>query len=594
MIKVVLKNLRYVRYAIQADKISAWSIILLSMAISSMSAAKILAIGQLLDDVALSQSFGFRRMIVNTCLVVFVYLMEYVLSALQNYLRFRICIRLNNQMEDKFFLKLSVVQYSLLEDKKNSDLIFHVKDGIEKRFSDGFSHVIEFFSFAFRAAGVLGVIITKNISTGMILLLLFVSLGPLYQKLGEVNYQAYAEANKAFRRAKSYLQILSDREYANEREVFGYDAFFNKKWRTYYQTAIEKERGASKQNHFKILLVTITITFMTALLSCIMIPALLRESLSLGVYVLVVTQLFNLVHFMSWNFSDITENLSENALYLDDFDRFMDLNDTTRAEGGILPSQKHINIRIEDLSFRYPGCTDYALKNVSFEFKEGVHYAIVGKNGAGKTTLVKLLLGLYDEYDGQILINGVDIRTLSKATLSSVFSVVFQDYGRYALTLKENVFLTDFDDPQKAAQAERILSKLGFWEGLCHQENRMDISLGKLDEGGIDLSGGQWQKLAIARGLLSDALVYILDEPSSSLDPISERHLYDLYDKVFKEYTTITITHRLGNTKGQDEILVLDGGTLAEFGSHEALMKRHSIYYEMFTHQRSWYHAESS
>ena len=111
---------------------------------------------------------------------------------------------------------------------------------------------------------------------------------------------------------------------------------------------------------------------MTALLSCIMIPALLRESLSLGVYVLVVTQLFNLVHFMSWNFSDITENLSENALYLDDFDRFMDLNDTTRAEGGILPSQKHINIRIEDLSFRYPGCTDYALKNVSFEFKEEV------------------------------------------------------------------------------------------------------------------------------------------------------------------------------------------------------------------------------
>ena len=570
MIKVVLKNLRYVRYAIQADKISAWSIILLSMAISSMSAAKILAIGQLLDDVALSQSFGFRRMIVNTCLVVFVYLMEYVLSALQNYLRFRICIRLNNQMEDKFFLKLSVVQYSLLEDKKNSDLIFHVKDGIEKRFSDGFSHVIEFFSFAFRAAGVLGVIITKNISTGMILLLLFVSLGPLYQKLGEVNYQAYAEANKAFRRAKSYLQILSDREYANEREVFGYDAFFNKKWRTYYQTAIEKERGASKQNHFKILLVTITITFMTALLSCIMIPALLRESLSLGVYVLVVTQLFNLVHFMSWNFSDITENLSENALYLDDFDRFMDLNDTTRAEGGILPSQKHINIRIEDLSFRYPGCTDYALKNVSFEFKEGVHYAIVGKNGAGKTTLVNLIMRFYQLNSGKICIDGFNIQECSLKALRRQIGYVQQKNYFFEGTIYENLLLGNENADKK--EIERVCLLVGIYDEIMEKPEGFQTMLGENGEG---LSGGQKQRLSIARILLRNPQIIIFDEPTSALDGENEKIFFDTIKKL-EGHTVIIISHRYYSLRESDYILLLKDNTI-QIDTREKLLNSQYI-----------------
>lgn len=588
----LFQNVRYIRNAYQESKQYTLAIVILNVLAGCMPALKVLAVGKLIDDVLRLEALGRQRIVLDACLVAGVYLLEYMLTALHRFLNTQFTIRLNNGMEDKFYAKLSQMKYAVLEDNDSNDLIFQVKDGIEQKFADGFSKILEFAGLIFNAASILAVVLAKSVWTGVILLIVFVCLVPLYRKLGEDNYEAYAEANKEYRRARNYRQILTEREYANERELFGYSAFFNQKWKERYLSAVQKSEKASRQNHFLILTVTGAVAALTTLLSSILIPALRSGAVSLGVYVVIVTQLFNLVHFMSWNFSYIVDDLSENSLYLKDFDAYMKLAAVTEPQKGKSAPKACIRIRVENLSFRYPGCEEYVLKNVSFEFQEGKHYAIVGKNGAGKTTLIKLLLGLYDAYEGDIFINDTNMREMTPAEIHSVFSVVFQDFAKYAMTVKENILLSYSDHSEMVQKAETVLVQLGMMDDIQQLKKGLDTSLGKVDEDGVDLSGGQWQKIALARGAVSDACVYILDEPSSSLDPISERNLYGIYNDMFKRNTTILITHRLGNTKNQDEILVLDGGRLAEHGNHNELMKRGAVYYDMYVKQRSWYGEE--
>lgn len=593
MFKTVTGNIRYIKNAFHESKGYTFLIVLLNTLVSCMLALKVLAVGKLIDDAGAFQELGISRITMDACLIILVYLLEYAFASVHSYLNYKFTIRLNNRMEDRYYSKLSLVKYAVLEDNEKNNLIYQVKDGIGKKFAEGFSRVLDLAGLLVRIGSMFFVILTKNVWTGLLLLMVFCCLVPLYRKIGEDNYEAYAESNKEFRRARSYRLVVSDREYANERQVFGYFPFFNEKWKAIYHSAIGKELTASRQNHLKILVITAAVAALTTLLSGVMLPALLNGSITLGVYVVLVTQLYNLVHYMSWNFSYIIDDLSENQLYLDDFDAFMKLDEVSESDSGAKVSGDHLEIMVENLSFRYPGCEEYVLKNFSFVFREGMHYAIVGKNGAGKTTLVKLLLGLYDDYEGRILINGTDLRSLSREEIHNTFSTVFQDYAKYALTVKENVLLDQVDRPEKQQQAEDILARLGVLGEIRQLRDGMNTYLGKIDQNGVDLSGGQWQKIAIARGAVSDADVYILDEPSSSLDPISEKNLYEIYNRIFKDRTTILITHRLGNTRDQDEILVLDAGRLVEHGHHTVLMEQKSVYYDMYIRQRSWYHEET-
>lgn len=593
MFKTVTGNIRYIKNAFHESKGYTFLIILLNTLVSCMLALKVLAVGKLIDDAGAFQELGISRITMDACLIILVYLLEYVFASVQSYLNYKFTIRLNNRMEDRYYSKLSCVKYAVLEDNDKNNLIYQVKDGIGKKFAEGFSRVLDLAGLVVRIGSMFFVLLTKNVWTGLLLLLVFCCLVPLYRKIGEDNYEAYAESNKEFRRARSYRLVVSDREYANERQVFGYFPFFNEKWKARYHSAIGKELKASRQNHLKILVITAAVAALTTLLSGVMLPALLNGSITLGVYVALVTQLYNLVHYMSWNFSYIIDDLSENQLYLEDFDAFMKLDEVSESDSGAKASGDNLEIKVENLSFRYPGCEEYVLKNFSFVFRKGKHYAIVGKNGAGKTTLVKLLLGLYDDYEGKILINGTDLRSLSREEIRNVFSTVFQDYAKYALTVKENVLLDQVGRPEKQQQAEDILARLGVLGEIRQLRDGMNTYLGKIDQNGVDLSGGQWQKIAIARGAVSDADVYILDEPSSSLDPISEKNLYEIYNSIFKDRTTILITHRLGNTRDQDEILVLDAGCLVEHGHHTMLMEQKSVYYDMYIRQRSWYYEET-
>ena len=240
---------------------------------------------------------------------------------------------------------------------------------------------------------------------------------------------------------------------------------------------------------------------------------------------------------------------------------------------------------IEYVTFKYPNTDKIILDNVSFKFHESEKISIVGLNGAGKTTIVKLLCRLYSPNEGTILINDIPIEEYEKDSYIKQISAVFQDYKLFAYSIKDNI------DPTSSVDVEKICADVGISEKIEKLPHQYDSLIGKYyDDSGVELSGGQLQKIAIARGLAKDSSLLILDEPTSALDPLAEAEIYENFNQLSKDKMAIYISHRMSSSIFCDRILVIDGGIVSDFDTHQNLMlKKNSLYYKLFTTQAKNY-----
>ena len=257
---------------------------------------------------------------------------------------------------------------------------------------------------------------------------------------------------------------------------------------------------------------------------------------------------------------------------------------------GTLPIEKRddneYELSFRNVSFRYPGTETYILKDVSLDFKIGQKMALVGMNGAGKTTLIKLLLRLYEPTEGEICLNGINIEKYDYEEYMQIFSVVFQDFKLFAFPLDENIAAGGQVDKLRLNQ---VLAKIGlkeFVEGLPQKERTL---LYQENGQGVTPSGGEAQKVAIARALYKDASFVILDEPTAALDPIAEAGIYENFDSLVGEKTAVYISHRMSSCKFCDRIVVLDHGEIAEQGTHEELLEQNGIYAKLYQTQAEYY-----
>ncbi len=276
--------------------------------------------------------------------------------------------------------------------------------------------------------------------------------------------------------------------------------------------------------------------------------------------------------------------------YLDLFMQFEGLeNKNSIGDLDMIPLDNYV-LQFKNVSFKYPRSDKYTLKNVSIIINKGERLSVVGLNGAGKTTFIKLLTRLYEPTEGEILLNGININQFKYQEYMKIMAVVFQDYKLLAFTVKENITL----EQQEAAEDSRvleILNKAGLQKDIEALEKGMDTSVYKnFDKEGIEFSGGQSQKLAIARALYKDSPIVILDEPTAALDPIAEYEIYNRFNQLIGGKTAIYISHRLSSCKFCDKIAVFDGGEIIQYGSHEELMKNNqSEYARMYNTQAQYY-----
>ncbi|MGI5064931.1 ATP-binding cassette domain-containing protein [Treponema putidum] len=301
--------------------------------------------------------------------------------------------------------------------------------------------------------------------------------------------------------------------------------------------------------------------------------------ISIGFLIASIKQLSSFLNIIRWDLYSVLEIKSELSNYLKDFNEFESFNEIDNNESIFIDKIKSLNIK--NLNFIYPFSKKVILHDINYDFKLNKSYAIVGENGCGKTTFIKLLLGLYKNYSGEILLNDKELKTLTPKSISENFAVVFQDYGRYYLNLIENI---QIGNPKASISEIQNAISLFSLNGIDKES-----VLRKGDDKSVNLSGGQWQNIAMARNFISNAKIVIFDEPTAALSPSQESKIYTFLKDIIKNKTAVFISHRLGITPLVDKIIVLKDGVIAETGSHNDLIQKKGIYAQMYNTQKELY-----
>lgn len=506
----------------------------------------------------------------------------------------------NEQLLRELTNKRNRLEYYLLEDPETEELANRVTDRLERNLNEMIQRFLNFFVIYIpRIVGVLIIIASHVWWLAIVVMVMSVPLIFISMRGGQKIYGAGRKAAVYERRHKYIFEMLTGRETAEERSLFGYTPKVNEQWHGQYENARKINMRAQAAFTASMQGGSMVTSILASAVCLIMIPLTVSGKLSVGLFISLSTAVYDLVNLMGWEMTRAVSQIAKFQEYMKDLTAFAALPERDIYLKG-KPLEKSVEmipqfekLEFRNVTFHYPGSETYILKGFSMVLEKNVHYAIVGENGAGKSTLIKLLTGLYRDYQGEILYNGVELKTFPQEEWFQIFSCVFQDFARYYLSVEENIGLgggggsKDLDVDKK--RMEETAKKLGIHESIVSLGHGYATRLGKLDEGSVDLSGGQWQRIAMGRALMNDAPLLLLDEPTAALDPISESKLYEQFGEISKDRTTIFISHRLGSTKLADHIYVLQDGRVAEQGSHKELMEQQGIYAAMYETQQDWY-----
>lgn len=317
----------------------------------------------------------------------------------------------------------------------------------------------------------------------------------------------------------------------------------------------------------------------------------LQGMVSVGQFTLIFQQSLNLV-FSAEEILNQYSSISARNKYLDKLFDFFETDRIINSPPNPLVVPKSPSpqvIEFNNVSFKYPNTPRYILKDFNLRIGSGEKIALVGENGAGKTTLIKLLLRFHDVSSGEILINGININLIDLDQWHNQAGALFQDFIKYQFTFKENVYLGDLTKTNKEKYLKAAITKSGADKYVSSLPHGVDQVVGKMFSGGIDLSGGQWQKLALARAFFRDAPILILDEPTSAIDAKAEYEIFQNVQRLQQDKTVIIISHRFSTVRHADRILVLDKGKILESGNHQTLIKKKGLYAELFEIQAQGY-----
>ena len=389
-------------------------------------------------------------------------------------------------------------------------------------------------------------------------------------------------------RRRTYLSaLMSDKNSMFELKLFGAVTYALKRWKFYADTFRAEFRHTKISSSKYGILRDLSLSVWAVYIILSLLSRLQNGTVNLGAFTACITSMGTILA-LSQTLSRMFSQVSQDCLIMKHFDIFMGLPEIPSDDGAIIQHKSVKTVRFDNVSFTYPKTDKPVLCGVSFELHSGEHVALVGENGAGKSTIVKLLCGLYAPTCGEIYIDDKPIGALTAAERRAVFSTVFQDYVSYELTLRENVAfgdITKLNDDDKIRDALRR----GLWDDSQETKISLDTNLGKIEDDGIDLSGGQWQRIAVARALISNAAFIILDEPTAALDPLAESRMYDTFQSALTGRGCIMISHRLTSARLADKIVVIDAGAAAEIGTHDELMRSGGLYRSMFDAQADWY-----
>ena len=391
-------------------------------------------------------------------------------------------------------------------------------------------------------------------------------------------------------RKKNYLQGLSDDFYnAKDIKLYGMESWLDKMMRDYQAYLLMWNKRCSLRGFFASVLAGLMSFIQNGVVYVVLIGMLLEGEISVGDFVF----FFGLASGIAGYLQGIITDVAKLGVRADKIAYFRDFfgyeSRFNRGQGCALP-EGPVKIELKDVWYKYDGAEDYTLKGVNLTIEGSESLALVGVNGAGKTTLIKLICGMYTPTKGDILVNGRHISDYNVKAYYSMISAVFQEIRTAAFTIFEFVASADMERETAREDAVAAMKAAGIWEKIASLSNGMDTHLQKgIYDDGVDLSGGELQKLVLARAIYKNGSILVLDEPTAALDPIAENNLYLKYRELTQGKTSIYISHRFASTRFCDRIVLLGDGVIQESGSHEELMESNGQYAYMFGVQSKYY-----
>lgn len=508
-------------------------------------------------------------------------------NQIDNFAQTRLGIKLRLFMNKKITDKIHNLEYMNLENSETWNLIERVSQEPEEKFLNGFLLIMGIIRIAIQILGYVFVVGMEIWWVAIIILLISIPLIILGYKTGKDTYELQKELSTLKRKNDYFSDILSTREYIAERKIFSYAKELTQVWYDDFEQLRKKQLKTNMRWLIKNRLVeTLSYILFFGVIG-ILLYFTIFNMLTTGFFVASINSTYNIISVIANKINPIVEEYVFSLEYIKDYLDFFKLEEIEKA---YLKDNKIVFEKLEfkDVSFTYPGSEKKALNHISFMINKNQHIAFVGANGSGKTTIVKLLIGLYTNYNGVILLNGIDLKLFSQTQRNKLFSVVFQDFAQYYISIKDNINLgADMNASDEEISA--LLEEVGLVDMIDKMSNGINTVLGRIEDNSIDLSGGQWQRIAIARSLAKNAPIMILDEPTAALDPVYESEIYKQFEKINAKKTTLLISHRLASTRMADKILVFDNGTIIEQGTHEELINNSGLYSKMFNSQKSWY-----
>lgn len=500
---------------------------------------------------------------------------------------------LRNKMSIEFSNKVLDLDYEKIEDPKIIDMkqkaieFIYGSDGLEnvtfsaERILISFGQIIGY-----------GYILSHcNIVIIMLIIFCAFLTAKWHGKAEEYSYNANNEVLRENRQG-SYLDfVCSDYEHYKDIRIFELKNWILEKKNYYNDIKLKVFSKTSKQFIKLGLITTVMNNILSILYYSYLIFLLFVGRIYIGDFTMYLSSITNFsatINGLSIAFSRIVQA----DLRLSNYISFMNLENRMNIlnkDKESIKFDENFTLEFRNVSFKYPYSEEWSLKNITVAIKSGEKISIVGENGAGKTTFIKLLMRLYDPTEGGIYYNNIDIRDIEYLDYIKIFSSVFQDYHLFPFSIKENIV---FDQSENISDkiVEKLLFEVGLKDKLQGLPRGIHTGLSKqFDENGTDLSGGESQKIAIARAIFRDASVIILDEPTSALDPISEYEIYQKYNEMVSGKTSIFISHRMASTRLSDKIIVLNNGELVEYGTHNMLMKQKGNYCKMYELQKEYY-----
>lgn len=511
---------------------------------------------------------------------------NFVAEPITWWMRQWISFKLDGELNEMIVDKHSRLAYWRLEDKESLDLVKQ----IEKSTLDQFRNSLMAINSMGRVSiSVISALVTITIYVWWVVPVVFLVIYPLIKISSRGAKETY-DQSKALNEKGRYVQMLDSvllgKESAKERYLFDYSDYYNKIDYDTFSEITSAEFAVQKTWFIRSKTFSSVFSLIVLVVALVLLKPIAGGTMTFGIYSSVIALVASLVNTVGWVIPNTMDTFISSSLFFKDFYKFMDFEEESEGleRPETVPAFKSLEFR--DVHFTYPGTDREILKGMNFKMDEGHHYSLVGENGSGKSTVIKLMLGLYDNYDGQILINGKDARELPLNIRRSIFSAIFQDYVIFGTSIKNNIAMGFKDRETKVDDA---IDDLDLREMINKMPDGVDTEIGKLDDKGLDLSGGQRQRIALARAIVSDSPVVILDEPTAAMDPMTESKLYEKMGKITKGRTTVFISHRLGSTSLSDKIFLFKNGQVFEEGTHDEMMAKNGDYYAMYSSQKEWY-----